>query len=104
MLSHWFQAIYGTLKGADFLQERETEQLYSEALGKFLADRFVCGTCPKCGYEVRSLHSIEAHFDIIVELCALPVPTISLLLHYSGSACLHLRMRAATSVTPAATC
>ena len=47
------QAIYGTLKGASFLEERETEQLYSEALGKFLADRFVCGTCPKCGYEVR---------------------------------------------------
>lgn len=29
------------------------EQLYSEAAGKFLADRFVSGTCPKCGYEVR---------------------------------------------------
>ena len=28
------------------------EQLYSEALGKFLADRFVVGTCPKCKYEV----------------------------------------------------
>jgi methionyl-tRNA synthetase len=27
------------------------EQLYSEALGKFLADRFVVGTCPKCKYE-----------------------------------------------------
>ena len=27
------------------------EQLYSEALGKFLADRFVVGTCPKCGYD-----------------------------------------------------
>ena len=30
------------------------EQLYSEALGKFLADRFVVGTCPKCKYEVRT--------------------------------------------------
>ena len=30
------------------------EQLYSEALGKFLADRFVVGTCPKCKYEVRA--------------------------------------------------
>jgi methionyl-tRNA synthetase len=30
------------------------EQLYSEAAGKFLADRFVSGTCPKCGYEVRT--------------------------------------------------
>lgn len=27
------------------------EQLFSEALGKFLADRFVTGTCPKCRYE-----------------------------------------------------
>lgn len=30
------------------------EQLYSEAAGKFLADRFVSGTCPKCSYEVRA--------------------------------------------------
>lgn len=52
---HSPQAIYGTLKAADYLQERETEQLFSEALGKFLADRFVCGTCPKCGYEVPSI-------------------------------------------------
>jgi methionyl-tRNA synthetase len=27
------------------------EQLYSMALNKFLADRYVTGTCPKCGYE-----------------------------------------------------
>ena len=54
------QSIYGTLKEANFLEEKETEQLYSEALGKFLADRFVCGTCPKCGYEVRPA-SAPAH-------------------------------------------
>ena len=29
------------------------EQLYSEAAGKFLADRLVSGRCPKCNYEVR---------------------------------------------------
>ena len=33
--------------------EQAMEQLYSEAAGKFLADRYVSGTCPKCGYEVR---------------------------------------------------
>jgi methionyl-tRNA synthetase len=27
------------------------EQLYSEAAGKFLADRFVSGTCPRCAYD-----------------------------------------------------
>ena len=47
------QSIFKTLHEAGQLQERETEQLYSEALGKFLADRFVSGTCPKCGFEVR---------------------------------------------------
>jgi methionyl-tRNA synthetase len=34
------------------ISEQTMEQLYSEAAGKFLADRFVSGTCPKCAYEV----------------------------------------------------
>ncbi len=29
----------------------ESEQYYSESLGKFLADRLIRGICPKCGYE-----------------------------------------------------
>src|SRR5690606_33920494 len=29
----------------------ETEQLYDEVAGQFLADRYVVGTCPKCGNE-----------------------------------------------------
>ena len=36
------------------LEEQSLEQLYSEAAGKFLADRFVSGTCPKCSYEVHA--------------------------------------------------
>ena len=32
-----------------YIEERETEQLYSEQEGRFLADRYVVGTCPKCG-------------------------------------------------------
>lgn len=31
--------------------EEVTSQLYDEEAGQFLADRFVIGTCPKCGYE-----------------------------------------------------
>ncbi|MCV6630598.1 MAG: class I tRNA ligase family protein, partial [Flavobacteriaceae bacterium] len=31
--------------------EEETEQLYDEDAKQFLADRFVIGTCPKCGNE-----------------------------------------------------
>lgn len=34
-----------------YIEERITDQLYSEADGRFLADRYVVGTCPKCGYE-----------------------------------------------------
>jgi methionyl-tRNA synthetase len=41
------------LHGAGNIAEQTMEQLYSEAAGKFLADRFVVGTCPKCKYEVR---------------------------------------------------
>lgn len=45
------QDMFLALGHNDCLVEQSMEQLYSEALGKFLADRFVCGTCPKCGYE-----------------------------------------------------
>ena len=31
--------------------EETSEQLYDEEANQFLADRFVIGTCPKCGYE-----------------------------------------------------
>lgn len=31
--------------------EEVTEQLYDEQADQFLADRFVVGTCPKCGFE-----------------------------------------------------
>lgn len=50
------QGIFNTLDRAGQLVEQTIEQLYSEAAGKFLADRFVTGTCPKCQYEVR-MHS-----------------------------------------------
>lgn len=34
-----------------FIEEKVTDQLYSEADQRFLADRYVTGTCPKCGFE-----------------------------------------------------
>ena len=46
------QGIFNTLDRAGQLVEQTIEQLYSEAAGKFLADRFVTGICPKCQYEV----------------------------------------------------
>jgi methionyl-tRNA synthetase len=45
--SEFFKALYD--KG-DFIEE-VTEQLYDAKADQFLADRFVVGTCPKCGNE-----------------------------------------------------
>lgn len=47
------ESIFNSVHGQDNCVEQSMEQLFSEALGKFLADRFVCGTCPKCGYQVQ---------------------------------------------------
>jgi methionyl-tRNA synthetase len=33
------------------MEEKETEQLYDETAGQFLADRYVVGVCPECGYD-----------------------------------------------------
>lgn len=33
-----------------YIEERITDQLYSEADGRFLADRYVVGECPRCGF------------------------------------------------------
>jgi methionyl-tRNA synthetase len=45
--SEFFKKLYD--KG-DFIEE-VTEQLYDAKADQFLADRFVVGTCPKCGHE-----------------------------------------------------
>lgn len=45
--SEFFVKLY---EQGDFIEET-TAQLYDEEAKQFLADRFVVGTCPKCGYE-----------------------------------------------------
>lgn len=42
---------FNDLLSKGYIEERITNQLYSEADQKFLADRYVVGICPKCGYE-----------------------------------------------------
>ncbi len=44
-------AFFKDLYKNDKFIEKTTEQLYDEEAQQFLADRFVVGTCPKCGYE-----------------------------------------------------
>jgi methionyl-tRNA synthetase len=45
------QDIFNSIHANGRTVTRTNEQLYSTALDKFLADRYVVGTCPKCGYE-----------------------------------------------------
>ena len=39
-----------------WLEEHENQQLYCEKDKRFLADRYVEGTCPKCHYDVSQAY------------------------------------------------
>ncbi|TVR41678.1 MAG: methionine--tRNA ligase [Bacteroidia bacterium] len=43
--------IFKTLSDKNAFIEKETEQYYDEENRQFLADRYITGTCPHCGYE-----------------------------------------------------
>ena len=43
--------IWSSIRKAGLVQEKDVAQLYDPVAGTFLADRFVRGTCPKCGAE-----------------------------------------------------
>lgn len=45
------QQFFTDLYDNGYIEEKITDQLYSEADSKFLADRYVVGTCPKCRFE-----------------------------------------------------
>lgn len=45
------QHIFLNLHKNGYLTEKTNQQPFCEKHGKFLADRFVEGTCPRCGYE-----------------------------------------------------
>ncbi len=45
------QEFFTTLLNNGWVEEQMSDQLYSEADGRFLADRYVEGTCPKCGFD-----------------------------------------------------
>ncbi|MDR0758536.1 MAG: methionine--tRNA ligase [Treponema sp.] len=44
------QGIFKKLDAKGYIAERTIEQLYCDSCGRFLADRYVRGTCPHCGY------------------------------------------------------
>src|SRR5690554_7398739 len=45
--SEFFKTLYDKGK----FEEETTEQLFDEEANQFLADRYIVGTCPKCGFE-----------------------------------------------------
>lgn len=45
------QEFFTALHQAGELETKETEQYYDEAAKTFLADRYIKGTCPNCGFE-----------------------------------------------------
>lgn len=45
------QEFFHALNRKGLIEERVEDHLFSEREGRFLADRYVVGTCPKCGYE-----------------------------------------------------
>lgn len=45
------QEFFQDLVAAGHIEPKVTDQLYSEKEDRFLADRYVMGTCPKCGFE-----------------------------------------------------
>jgi methionyl-tRNA synthetase len=45
--SGFFKTLYDKV----FLLRKKTEQYFDEHAGQFLADRYIIGTCPKCGNE-----------------------------------------------------
>ena len=45
------QALFKACDDNGYIVEKESEQLYCPECKRFLADRFVSGTCPHCGYD-----------------------------------------------------
>jgi methionyl-tRNA synthetase len=45
----WSHRVYQALKAKGLIYKKAVEQLYCETDRRFLPDRFVKGTCPKCG-------------------------------------------------------
>ena len=45
------QSLFKALEERGFISENTIEQLYCEDCGRFLADRYVRGICPHCGYD-----------------------------------------------------
>ena len=54
------ETIYGRLREGGFVEKKTISQFFDEEEGMFLPDRFIRGTCPKCGAEDQYGDSCES--------------------------------------------
>ncbi|WP_428263064.1 methionine--tRNA ligase [Haliangium sp.] len=45
------RTIFQQLDGNGYIEKRATQQVYSLDDGRYLPDRYIIGTCPRCGYQ-----------------------------------------------------
>ena len=84
------QDIYRRLKDAGLIYTTDIEQFYDEEVGMFLADRFIKGTCPKCGApdqygdSCEKCSSVYSPTDLIDPYSAISgsVPVLKTSTHY----------------------
>ncbi|CAM3404829.1 methionine--tRNA ligase [Halomonas lysinitropha] len=57
---HFSELIYTRLRDKGHIATRDIEQMFDPVKGLFLADRFIKGTCPKCGSEDQYGDNCEA--------------------------------------------
>ena len=87
---HYSELIYERLRGKGHIFTKEVEQLYDPEKRLFLADRYVKGTCPKCGAPDQygdNCEACSATYDAtdLVEprsLLSGAVPVLKSSLHY----------------------
>ena len=84
------QDIYRRQKDAGLIYTTDIEQFYDEEVGMFLADRFIKGTCPKCGApdqygdSCEKCSSVYSPTDLINPYSAISgsVPVLKTSTHY----------------------
>lgn len=80
------QRFYRKLDENGFIEERVIQQVYSREDGRFLPDRYIVGTCPKCGYEAARGDQCDGCATLLD-----PVDLVSPRSAISGSADLEMR-------------
>jgi methionyl-tRNA synthetase len=83
------QTIYTQLRDHGFIEKRQTQQMYSPTDGRFLPDRYIVGTCPKCAYVAARGDQCENCSSVLE-----PVDLIDARSAISGSADLEVRTTA----------